>query len=94
MAAAKLVCEIAELLGMKHQSMNLCGFSEFCGVMGKAVTQTIEQFLNEIRLEGRSSPAGIHWYQFHRFLQSRKTESEDDPPVNLIRARLAITRAT
>ena len=48
------------------------------------MNQTIEQFPNEIRLEGRSSPAGIHWHQFHQFLQSRKTESEGDPPVPLI----------
>lgn len=64
--------------------MNMCRSSEFSGAKGKAVSQTIEQFLNEKRLEGRSSPAGIHWHQFHQFLQSRKTESEGDPPVPLI----------
>ena len=53
---------------------------------GKPVDHIIEQFLNEIRLDGRSSPAGFHWHRFYEFLQSRKTESRGDPPVPLILA--------
>jgi hypothetical protein len=50
------------------------------------VNGTIEQFLNEIRLDGRSSPAGFHWHRFFEFLQTKKTESRGDPPVPLILA--------
>lgn len=46
--------------------------------------QRIEQFLGELKLEGRSSPAGLHWDRFYEFLQSRKTSDEDDPPVPFI----------
>jgi hypothetical protein len=50
------------------------------------VDRTIEQFLNEIKLEGRASPSGFHWDQFYKFLKSRKTESAGDPPIPLILA--------
>ncbi len=58
----------------------------FIDLNGEPVDRTIEQFLNEIKLEGRASPAGFHWHQFYKFLQSRKTESASDPPIPLILA--------
>jgi hypothetical protein len=50
------------------------------------VDRTIEKFLNERKLEGRASPAGFHWHQFYKFLQSSKTENASDPPIPLILA--------
>lgn len=46
----------------------------------------IETFLERIKSEGRSSPAGIHWHKFYEHLQSRKLPGSVDPPVPMILA--------
>jgi len=48
--------------------------------------QKIETFLNEIKEDGRSSPAGMHWNEFSMFLKSFREQGESDPPVPLILA--------
>ena len=44
----------------------------------------IEQFLSEIKMEGRSSLAGLHWQRFYEFLRLRNIKEEDNPPIPLI----------
>jgi len=46
----------------------------------------IESFLNEIKREERSSPAGMHWDDFYTYLKKFKQPDEPDPPVPLILA--------
>ena len=46
----------------------------------------IESFLNAIKAESRSSPAGVYWQEFYAFLQTKKQEYQDDPPIPLILA--------
>ncbi|HOO50073.1 MAG TPA: hypothetical protein PLK94_02175, partial [Alphaproteobacteria bacterium] len=46
----------------------------------------IEFFLNEIKGEGKSSPAGMYWNDFFLFLKKHKSHNEPDPPVPLILA--------
>jgi hypothetical protein len=44
----------------------------------------IEQFLDAIKAEGRSSPAGIYWQEFYGFLRTRSKPDRNHPPVPLI----------
>ncbi len=46
----------------------------------------IEQFLNTVKVDGRSSPAGMHWHMFYDFLQAKAQMSQAKPPVPLILA--------
>lgn len=48
--------------------------------------QKIEDFLYEIKEEGRSSPAGMYWNDFFKFLKSFENSKESNPPVPLILA--------
>jgi hypothetical protein len=54
--------------------------------MKNDATQTIEVLLDSLKAERRSSPAGMHWYQFWEFLRSKKVPTSIDPPVPLILA--------
>jgi len=51
-----------------------------------ATDPRIQQFLNTVKAEGRSSPAGTHWNQFFEFLCARSLPSRSTPPVPLILA--------
>src|SRR5262249_3316485 len=44
----------------------------------------IEGFLDSLKPEGRSSPAGGSWNQFYEFLLARKLPGRSEPPVPLI----------
>lgn len=46
----------------------------------------IEYFLSAIKSNGRSSPAGMHWQQFHEFLTTQTQPGHGKPPVPLILA--------
>ena len=46
----------------------------------------IDDFLNAIRAEGRSSPAGTHWHEFYEFLQARAKPGQPGPKAPLILA--------
>lgn len=45
-----------------------------------------ETFLEQIKSEGRSSPAGMHWNNFFNFLCSKQQPGQRKPPVPLILA--------
>jgi hypothetical protein len=49
----------------------------------------IDQFLNMIKAEERSSPAGMHWQEFYEFLQTKNLSNQRKPPVPLILAASA-----
>lgn len=49
-------------------------------------SKLIKTFLTEIKNEGRSSPAGMHWDNFFNFLKKFKSPNEPDPPKPLILA--------
>jgi hypothetical protein len=44
----------------------------------------IEDFLDSLKSDGRSSPAGVSWKQFHEFLCARKRPGRSEPPIPLI----------
>jgi hypothetical protein len=46
----------------------------------------IDQFLDRIRSEGRSSPSGQHWQRFWNWLAERAPTGAVKPPVPLILA--------
>jgi hypothetical protein len=46
----------------------------------------IDQFLSDLRVGGRSSPAGIHWQHFHELLQAKRRAGHGNPPLPLILA--------
>lgn len=51
-----------------------------------AADPRIEQFLNDLKSEGRSSPASIYWHEFYEFLLSKNRPGQANPPVPLILA--------
>ncbi len=44
----------------------------------------IRGFLDPLKSEGRSSPAGLYWSKFYEFLCSRRLPGPNAPPVRLI----------
>jgi len=52
----------------------------------KDKNQEIESFLEKIKKQGRSSPAGMCWNDFFIFLKKFKQPDDTDPPVPLILA--------
>jgi len=54
----------------------------------------IESYLESIKEEGRSSPAGMHWNDFFLFLKKFKKNDHTDPPVPLILAASGESDAT
>ena len=46
----------------------------------------IDDFLNSIKSEGRSSPEGNYWHEFYKFLQARATLGQARPKAPLILA--------
>ena len=53
---------------------------------------TIENFLANLKAEGKSSPCD--WHQFHQFLTSKKLPGQPPPPVPLILAASDESNAT
>ncbi|HEY5895806.1 MAG TPA: hypothetical protein VIT91_21510 [Chthoniobacterales bacterium] len=47
---------------------------------------TIDRFLNTVKADGMSSPAGMHWQRFYEFLRAKKQIGWNDPPLPLILA--------
>jgi len=43
-------------------------------------------FLDSIRREGKSSPSGMDWSEFHQFLARHKKQDAAEPPMPLILA--------
>ena len=46
----------------------------------------IDAFLARLKSEGRSSPAGMHWHEFHRWLSARASKTMSKAPAPLILA--------
>lgn len=46
----------------------------------------IVRYLDAIKAEGRSSPAGMHWHSFHEFLLTKTQPDQDQSPKPLILA--------
>jgi hypothetical protein len=46
----------------------------------------IEQYLRQIKAQGQSSPAGMHWNDFFNFLCSKQKPGQKKPPVPFILA--------
>lgn len=53
-----------------------------------------EVFLAALKTQGRSSPAGIAWAEFHRFLAQKRMADQPAPPVPLILAASGASNAT
>jgi hypothetical protein len=54
----------------------------------------IEQFLDFLKSQGRSSPAGRNWAEFYAFLGKHKSENSGQPPMPLILAASGESDAT
>ena len=48
--------------------------------------ERIDAFLNEIKLEGRSSPSGKHWHDFWKWLEKQVPNQTEKPAMPLILA--------
>src|SRR5688500_16645073 len=46
----------------------------------------IQDFLDEIKAQGKASPTGMYWNDFYLFLKRSKLTGEGNPPVPLILA--------
>ncbi len=55
--------------------------------------QNIKSFLDEIKKNGKSSPYGMHWNEFFKFLKNYKKQNETDPPLPLILAATGESKA-
>ena len=57
-------------------------------------SEKIEQLLELLKSEGRSSPAGRSWAKFHAFLGKHESGQSDAPPMPLILAASGESDAT
>ena len=56
--------------------------------------EKVDNFLSEIKTEGRSSPAGRNWRDFWKWLEKRVPAQIDKPPIPLILAASGASDST
>jgi len=54
----------------------------------------IDLFLSDLKSQGRSSPVGHSWMEFHAFLAMHQTDKSGKPPVPLILAASGESNST